>query len=185
MILSIVVLIATAVFVFTGTGDKFLFGYKPFVIATGSMEPEYSTHCIVVVRQDAYEDVQVGDVVAFLPQQLGGSGAMHRVIEKTSEGYITKGDNNDFADDGYVISDNYVGRAIWHTNAMAGYIDKLMQPNGLILFLAIPLAGIVLLLLALKLILPARGKSNQASVEPLSEEDSGKEGADNQNEDEN
>lgn len=158
LILSIVVLVAVIIFVMTGTGDRFVFGYKPFVIATGSMEPEYKTHSIVIVHKNDYEDVEIGDVVAFNPEQLNGSGAMHRVVEKSEQGYLTKGDNNDFIDDGYVTKENYVGRAIWHTNALAGYIDKLMQPKGVILFLVIPLAGFILLAIALRMIFSSREK---------------------------
>ena len=163
LIASILLLLGAVGFVFTGSGDKFLFGYKPFIIATGSMEPEYSTHAIVIIKQDPYEEVQLGDVVAFKPEQLGGSGAMHRVIEQTPQGLITKGDNNDFADDGTVTLENYVGRAIWHTNALAGYIDKLMKPNGVLKFLVLPLGGIILLIIAIKLLIPAKEKQDTAS----------------------
>lgn len=156
LILSVLILIGVAVFVFTGSGNQFLFGYKPFIITTGSMETEYKTNCIVIVKQGPYDDIQIGDVVAFLPEQLGGSGAMHRVVEETANGFVTKGDNNEFPDDGYLTSENYIGRAVWHTNALAGYIDKLLEPNGVIKFFVIPLTGLLLLFVALKLILPRK-----------------------------
>lgn len=156
LILAVFILVITFIFVFTGKGDRFLFGYKPFIVATGSMEPEYLTHSVVIIQKDAYEDVEVGDVIAFTPEQLDGQGAMHRVIEKNSEGYITKGDNNSYADEGYVTPQNYVGRTIWHTNALTGYIDKLLQPNGIILFLVVPLAGILLLIAAVNILFSAK-----------------------------
>lgn len=161
--LSIVVLLAAVVFVLTGTNDRFIFGYKPFIIATGSMEPEYLTNSIVIISEDAYEELEVGDVIAFKPEQLGGAGAMHRIVESTDQGFITKGDNNDFADDGTVTLENYVGRAIWHTNALAGYFDKLMKPNGVLKFLVLPLGGIILLIIAIKLLLPTKEKQDPAS----------------------
>ncbi len=156
LILSVLILIGVAVFVFTSSGDQFLFGYKPFVITTGSMETEYKTNCVVLVKQEPYGDIEIGDVVAFRPVQLSGSGAMHRVIEETANGFVTKGDNNDFPDDGYLTSENYIGRAVWHTNALAGYINKLLEPNGVIKFFVIPLVGIILLFVALWLIIPRK-----------------------------
>ena len=160
------VLLGAVVFVFNGRGDSFLFGYKPYIVSTGSMEPEYSTHCIVLIKQDPYEEVRLGDVVAFKSVQLGESEAMHRVIDQTPQGFITKGDNNDNADDETVTLENYIGRAIWHTNALAGYIDKLMEPNGVLLFLVMPLGGIILLTIAIKLLIPSRGKQNLTSLPP-------------------
>lgn len=158
--LSIIVLLAAVIFVVTGSNDRFIFGYKPFIIATGSMEPEYLTNSIVIIREDAYEDLKVGDVIAFKPELLGGAGAMHRIVESTEEGLITKGDNNAFNDDGYVTADNYIGRAIWHTNALAGYIGMLKEPKGVIFYLAVPAAVIILLIVGLKMLLPERRRKN-------------------------
>lgn len=158
--LSIVVLLGAVVFVLTGTNDRFIFGYKPFIIATGSMEPEYLTNSIVIISKDAYEELEIGDVIAFKPEQLGGAGAMHRIVESTDQGFVTKGDNNDFNDDGYVTADSYVGRAIWHTNALAGYIGKLKEPQGLIFYLIVPVAVVILLIVGLKMFLPEKKRKN-------------------------
>lgn len=157
--LSLVIMLLTIIFVFTSTSESFLFGYKPFIIATGSMEPEYLTHSIVIIKKDDYEEIKVGDVVAFKPEQLNGAGAMHRVIKEVPEGYITKGDNNDFEDEGYLTIENYTGRAIWHTNAVVGVINKLMIPKVRILLGTI-LAGVVLLAIALKIIFSGKSESN-------------------------
>lgn len=180
LVLAFLVLLATVVFIFAGTSEQFLFGYKPFIVSTGSMEPEYSTYGIVIIRDDNFDSIQIGDVVAFNPEELGGAGAMHRVIENTPQGYITKGDNNNFADGGYLTEKNYVGKEVWHTNVFAGYIERLVQPNGVLKFFVIPLAGIILLIVAIKLIVSLLKKQKPPKSGALIEDTSTKEDTPNE-----
>lgn len=162
LFICVAVLIVTIVFVISSTGDKFVFGYKPYLISTGSMEPEYRTHGIVIIHKEDYDDIKVNDVVAFEAADLGNQGAMHRVVEITDEGFVTKGDNNGNPDDKLVTKNNYVGKAVWHTNALTGYVDKLLEPNGLITYLVFPLAGIIMLFVAVKLVISSiRDKKEQ------------------------
>ena len=70
------------------------FGIGASVVLSGSMEPELSVDDLVFVREQ--DDYKTGDVVVY---QDGRSLVIHRIIEVTEEGYITKGDANNTADE--------------------------------------------------------------------------------------
>ncbi|WP_135822764.1 signal peptidase I [Halostella litorea] len=77
-------------------GQPILLGY----VTTDSMESEIAAgDGFVVVPTAVTGDVEEGDVVVFEAQQLHGGGlTTHRVVDRTPEGYVTKGDNNPFTD---------------------------------------------------------------------------------------
>lgn len=69
-------------------------------VETGSMAPtlEPNDGYVAVPAMFAGE-VEVGDVILFQSQELGGGElTTHRVVEITDEGYITQGDANPFTD---------------------------------------------------------------------------------------
>jgi len=75
-----------------------IFDTNPYVVVSGSMEPNVPVGSICLVNcQDREPDV--GDVIAY---KAGDSIITHRVIEETDEGYVTKGDANNAADPGIV-----------------------------------------------------------------------------------
>jgi len=89
-------------------------GFRPFMIATGSMEPVFQVDGLVITHADNFDKVQVGDVVAFKAEGLKGQPALHRVVAISGEGqskqFIVKGDNNPHPDGAPVTRDNYIGR---------------------------------------------------------------------------
>ena len=67
-ILAILVVICGAVFIQTKVNpDKIpsIFGYKPFVVLSGSMETEIFKGDLVVTREVDAESLQKNDIVAF------------------------------------------------------------------------------------------------------------------------
>lgn len=155
LILSIVVLIFASYFVFSqkdSNSDTYIFGYKPFIISSGSMEPKYMTNSLVIIKKGGYENVQVGDVIAFKPHLLPDKIAFHRVIEITEDGFITKGDNNEVIDEELVTEENYVGAESFHTNFTAGIITELSKPFGFVKIIILPLIIIILFVVAIRLL---------------------------------
>ena len=73
------------------------------------MEPEIMTGslCFIDCRKRSAE---VGDVIAY---ELGGMTVTHRVVGKTSQGYITKGDKNAAEDPGIVSQEQITGSALF------------------------------------------------------------------------
>ena len=81
---------------------------NPYVIISGSMEPELpvGSVCLVDCQQ---KEPETGDIISYKAQD---TIITHRVIEKTDGGYITKGDSNSVADPGIVKSKQIFGTVI-------------------------------------------------------------------------
>ena len=151
--LAIILLLSTLVMtLFFNREDTFLFGFKPYVIDSGSMEPEFKKNSVVIVKQVAYDSVQVGDVIAFKARQIGNRPAFHRVIEITDEGFTTKGDNVPIQDSQVVDEASFLGRKVWSTNATASIIPLLSTPRGIIYIIVFPILAIILLVILVKVI---------------------------------
>jgi signal peptidase I len=80
------------------------------VVARGtSMEPAFHTGDLALVRPaDTYSP---GQVVAYRSRDLG-STVLHRIVERDGNGYVLKGDNNDFLDPEHPTDDDILG-ALW------------------------------------------------------------------------
>jgi len=124
-------------------------GYRPFLIATGSMEPTFAINGFVLTHNDNFANVKIGDVVAFRAEGLNGQPALHRVIAIVGSGHseklYVKGDNNPLPDGAPVTRDNYIGRVIFNTNLTATYISILRGPYGLLKAVVLPLILLLLL----------------------------------------
>ena len=79
-----------------------IFGFKPFIVLSGSMEPTIMTGDIAIIKDIKPEELKVGDIIAF---RSGKSVITHRIIEinNEEEELITKGDNNN-TEDRYPVS---------------------------------------------------------------------------------
>jgi len=133
IVLTLVILICVA------AGGLYLFNIKPYVVLSGSMEPNIQTGSLVFVDHSAkYDEIRENDIIAF---KLNDTMVTHRVVEVTSQGLITKGDANSTNDGGYVTVENFIGKNIF-TIPKLGYLVRVIQSrNGTIIFIA----GIVLM----------------------------------------
>ena len=107
----------------------FVLGYKPVVVLSGSMEPQYPVGSIIYYKNTDFVHINVGDAITF---KLGGGAlATHRVIQKDSENqlFITKGDNNQSVDVQPVVAEAVVGKtgkiAIPYAGFVCSYIKAL------------------------------------------------------------
>ena len=111
-IVLILVLVCLAWYLITGitTGKPNVFGYRIFYIPTESMVPVINPGDFVVGELVDYEDVKEGDIVTYKSRNSGFI-ICHRVIERTEEGLVLKGDNNAEADM-EIVGENAVGYRI-------------------------------------------------------------------------
>ena len=93
-----------------------LFTYQTLVVGSNSMQPEISKGDVVLIRKIDLEDnekLKKNDILAF---RNGSKIIVHRVykaIEKNDGTYyITKGDNNNQADQGVVEPNNVLGKVL-------------------------------------------------------------------------
>lgn len=105
IVVSIFVVIAGISF-FSAPDSSGLFGYKGYTVVSGSMEPEIAVGDFIIVEMDPYKDVETEDVVTF---EYNTEIVTHRVVDRTEEGLVTKGDANNIQDQGFVTEDSYIG----------------------------------------------------------------------------
>lgn len=115
-----------------------LFGYTFFEVATASMSPTIEIGDIVVVK--ITEDVKENDIIVYKEEN---SIITHRLIEKSDDGLIAKGDANN-SEDKPIKYDMLIGKVITIFNELGIWRKIFISPEvvGLIITLLI-LIGIV------------------------------------------
>ena len=91
-----------------------IFPIKPIAIATGSMEKELMVGDVTIIQKVDAKDIVVGDIIEYTEDN---HSVVHRVIQKKQVNsiyyFITKGDNNNTADSGYVTEKQVIGKVIF------------------------------------------------------------------------
>ncbi|AMC94165.1 hypothetical protein AOC36_09235 [Erysipelothrix larvae] len=143
--LSIVLLLLALHFSLTrkDRDEVFIFGYKPFIITTGSMAPDYPINTLVIIKKTDASSLNVGDPIAFHSNVVNAT-VFHRVVDITEEGFITKGDNNNDIDPEIIASHDVLGRAVFHTTLAVFLIEIVKTPVNFVLFGLLPIASIML-----------------------------------------
>lgn len=102
-------------------GDFYVFGYKPVVVLTGSMEPFMRTNSVAVVKET--KDIEKNDVIMFAVDDE--TMVCHRVVGIDKEGNIaTKGDSNETADFSKISLEDVKGKVVMRINFLADVIGK-------------------------------------------------------------
>lgn len=126
-----------AVSFFSAPASKGLLGLKGYVVISGSMEPSISAGDFIMTRSDAFEDIEVGEIITFVGDQ---DIITHRVDSITSEGLTTKGDANENPDASKVLQQDYIGSHLL-TLAYFGHVIIFLQKPLAFILIAVALAG--------------------------------------------
>lgn len=137
-----------------------LFGVKVYTVLSGSMEPQYLTGSVIYVVDVDPAELEVNDPITF---HIGAkTTATHRIVEIRQEDgqtrYITKGDNNDDRDQGFVVAEDIIGKPVFSIPLLGYLITYIQQPPGS--YVAISAGAFVFLLLVLPDVLFDEKKSN-------------------------
>ena len=112
-----------------------VFGYKPFLVLSGSMENEIHKGDLIITKIIAPETVKVDDVIAF--RDAENTVTTHRIIdevEKDGEKYfITKGDNNNTQDLNLVSLDDIEGIYIGRIPGLGSMMSSLSEPTTILI----------------------------------------------------
>jgi signal peptidase len=120
-------------------------GYKPFIVLSGSMEPEIMPGDLIITKNIDPENVKVGDVITFRSDET--TAVSHRVIKISTEGglsFETKGDANIGSDKGAVSPESIEGKYILRIAKLGNLALFLQTPIGLLVFVVIPLCLFIL-----------------------------------------
>lgn len=125
-----------------------VFGYKPFVVLSGSMQSNINIGDLVFVREVDSNKLEKNDIIAF---RDGKIVTTHRIIDVINENgntcFKTKGDNNNVADDDLVCSESIEGKYVFKINKLGNLIIFIQQPAGFfVMMLSILLIGVLVFL---------------------------------------
>lgn len=141
-IIMTIIIIVGSVFVIL-----FCIGIQPYVVESGSMQPEIPTGSLCFINKKAkYENMKVGDVIAF--KINSNAFATHRIVSITDEGFETKGDANNVIDNIITTQDNYIGQNIFSIPYVGFWILVIQTTRGKIILgtiiIVLFLAGILI-----------------------------------------
>lgn len=104
-----------------------VFGWKLYFIESGSMEPlMYRDDAVIVSNRVSYTDLQVGDIIVY--DRPDGLCVIHRIIDKTDNGLILKGDANNGPDGWPVTPVMYRGKMIIKISKIGAVLRALKRP---------------------------------------------------------
>lgn len=108
-----------------------LYGDTTYIMLVGnSMYPVIESGTFVVLKQE--QQYFLGDIIGFVNED--NKNVVHRIVDQTDKGFITKGDNNRRNDPGVIPVDEVVGRSIF-VIPYVGYTSLFLQtPIGMSIF---------------------------------------------------
>ena len=122
-----------------------IFGYKPLVVLSGSMEPNIKTGSVIYYHKVNKEDLKVGDIITF-KTDTKKEYVSHRINAIDGDSYETKGDANNAVDPLKITYEDIIGKDLNINIPYAGYyIDFANKHVYLIIVVAIILISEYLL----------------------------------------
>lgn len=81
-----------------------IWGYKPLVVISGSMEPTLKVGSLLYYHEKDINEFKENEILVYRAKKHTIS---HRIVEKLDHGFITKGDAN-ATNDSIIVNDNQV-----------------------------------------------------------------------------
>ena len=103
-------------------------GYGNAIIITGSMEPSINIMDVIIIHKQT--DYEPGDIVTY----RSNIPITHRILEKTSDGYITQGDANN-TQDPEVNKNQIIGKVIKIVPKAGNVILFFQKPFGMLILI--------------------------------------------------
>ncbi len=131
-----------------------IFGYKPMIVLTGSMEGTINTGDLVFVKVVDTNTLKKGDIIAFRNEK--NTVTTHRIVEvmeaNGSKLFTTKGDANNAEDANIVKSSEVEGIYVSRIGKLGNFLMFVQQPIGLVVILLVILVvGLICLQIVNKL----------------------------------
>lgn len=112
-----------------------VFGYKPFMVLSGSMESNIHKGDLIITKETNPTSLKIDDIIAF--KDAAGTITTHRIIdiiEDSGETYfITKGDNNSTQDQNLVALEDVEGIYVGRIPGIGSMMDSLAKPTTIMI----------------------------------------------------
>ena len=124
-----------------------IFGFRQYVVITGSMEPKYNVGDMIIVRKTPIEKIKIGDIINYVSEN-GTDTITHRVVDIVNiDGqtyYKTKGDNNSSEDSGLVNYSRVKGTLVFKISKVGMLFTTLLTETGItVIFTIIVLSYLI------------------------------------------
>lgn len=100
-----------------------IFGKSFLIVTSGSMEPEISSGELIIIKEN--KNYKKNDIVTY--KDIDNSFVTHRIVKKTDNGFILKGDANNINDE-EVLKLNIKGKVIYHSKIIGVFIIFILKP---------------------------------------------------------
>ena len=111
LILSIIFLIFVLFLKFYFPDRKIQpFGITILKVSSNSMKPTFKKDDYIVIKKQS--EYEIGDIITYSLEE--NCLITHRIIEKYENAFITKGDNNNVADEKKIYKENILGKIIYY-----------------------------------------------------------------------
>lgn len=125
---SVAIIIASLATSFIGDGKAVrIFGYSPYFIETFSMDSVMPAGSLVIAKQQEGGMYQIGDDISFYDISKDGKIVTHRIVDVEEDVagkfYVTKGVDNEKADDQNVYEGNVIGKIVMIIPEVGIYIS--------------------------------------------------------------
>ena len=114
-----------------------VFGYKPFIVLSGSMETKIHKGDLVLTKVVDPKSLKKNDILAF--RDAAKTVTTHRIIdivdEKDKNYFITKGDANYSQDQNLVEMKDVEGLYLFRVPGLGSIMDTLAKPTTIIIVL--------------------------------------------------
>lgn len=110
-----------------------LFGYRPVVVLSGSMEPTYKVGSIIYYKKISQKELKDGDVITFT---INNKMVSHRIVNIDNGLIETKGDANNVSDVNKIRYENVRGKVGKINVPCVGYYIKMVNDHLTIVVIA-------------------------------------------------
>ncbi|MBP3596273.1 MAG: signal peptidase I [Clostridia bacterium] len=142
------------------------FGYKPFIVLSGSMKKEINSGDLVLTKEIDPTTLKKGDIISFREGEIVVTHRIVDIVEKDGEkGFVTKGDNNEANDLNIVKFENVEGIYLNKISGLGNVAMFIQTPTGIIISLSIPLAILICMNL-----MQANSNKNDEETERMKQE---------------
>lgn len=115
-----------------------IFGFKQYMVLTGSMEPTYNVGDLIIVKEVKEDELKVGDNITYSIGN-GDETVSHRITDIINQDgkkqYKTKGDNNNSPDIDPVSFDKIQGKIVYKISKLGLIITQLTTGTGIAIIL--------------------------------------------------
>jgi len=144
----------------------YIFGIKPYIVLSGSMEPVIETGSVVYINTHVgFDEIKEGDIIGF---KENDAKITHRVVKINSDNtFTTKGDANKSEDLKTISPNEYLGKNVFNIPKIGKLIEKVKTKMGI--FVVFLFIGINILLIIFEDDEEPRNKKNEPKEEKENE----------------